>query len=72
MDVLKRRMFQAGGSVASSNVLGRGSGFTSARPSIRRFERDSDGNVLFTTYDTAGNLIQEELGEKCLGNIYFK
>ena len=61
MDVLKRRMFQAGGSAVSSNVLGRGSGFTSARPGIRRFERDADGNVLFTTYDTAGNIIQEEL-----------
>tara|TARA_R100001460_G_scaffold84464_1_gene125799 strand:+ start:1238 stop:2977 length:1740 start_codon:yes stop_codon:yes gene_type:complete len=66
MDVLKRRMFQDGGmayspSVKSSNVLGRGSGFTSARPGIRRFERDANGNVLFTTYDTAGNIIQEEL-----------
>ena len=61
MDVLKRRMFNIGGSVEASNVLGRGSGFTSARPGMRRFERDADGNVLFTTYDTAGNIIQEEL-----------
>ena len=61
MDVLKRRMFQAGGSVASSNVLGRGSGFYSAKPGIRRFERDSDGNVFYTTYDIGGNILEEEL-----------
>jgi len=61
MDVLKRRMFQAGGSVESSNVLGRGSGFYSAKPGIRRFERDSNGNVFYTTYDIGGNIIQEEL-----------
>ena len=66
MDVLNRRMFQAGGSAVSSNVLGRGSGFTSARPGMRRFERDADGNVLFTTYDTAGNIIQEELVDMSL------